>query len=328
MLVLCCVLTGCDDQGVDDPSTCAHGAAGCGMAPPVGGGRTDGGLVTRDRLGAACDDDAGCPEGAFCLTPRDPSWLGGAPPQGLCVADCSSGAGRCDAFEDAVCVDASAGAGELTGDDEAADAGADRDADAGDVGPATTVTALCLERCTLGTTRAAKCHGLSGIACELLPNGPASAGYCRPLCTIDQDCPTGHCELLTGTCTEQDGGASTRNLGQSCAEGAVDTCGALCVSIDDAPPVCSHRCVFGSPEDCAPADAPGRDAACVLTTLGGGIGDVGYCAALCDCPEDCGSPTQVCDPFQDDVLESTLGRAGTCTAAALAVHEPLVCSSR
>jgi len=273
-------------------------------------------------LGGPCDDDAGCPAGAFCLSPREPLWLGGAPPHGLCVADCSLGAGRCDAFEDAVCVDATVAGAGLASDDP--DAGADVDADAGGVGLDASVTALCFERCTLGTASSPKCHDQPSVACERLAPGPANAGYCRPLCTVDADCSTGRCDLLNGTCTPA-GGASTRNLGRACTEDTSDECGALCVSIDDAPALCSHRCVFGSPADCAPSGAPGRYAGCVLTSRGGGIGDVGYCAQLCDCPDDCGSPTQVCDPFQDDVLESTLGRSGTCTAPELALHEPLIC---
>jgi len=206
------------------------------------------------------------------------------------------------------------------GADSAEDGGIDDDAGV----ESSEISALCLPRCEVGTNSASKC-GSGQIACERLGQ-QSSQGYCRPICTIDADCSTGQCDLKHGVCVA---GAPNEGfpMGRACdpLDDPADLCAGLCLQIEGAPSMCSHRCVFGSSNECAMGDEEGRQGACVLTTPGGGIGDIGYCAPLCSCPEDCLDPSHVCDPFEDDVLERALGRPGVCTSVELAIHEPLVC---
>jgi hypothetical protein len=45
---------------------------------------------------------------------------------------------------------------------------------------------------------------------------------------------------------------------------------------------------------------------CLFASPQGNLGDIGYCAELCDCPEDCADEQAVCDAFVDEALEQTL----------------------
>jgi hypothetical protein len=279
-----------------------------------GPNKPDSGPPALPPLGEECEDDGDCPDGAFCLDGGDESWLGGSPSHAICAADCSSAPDSCDAYADSVCVPSLP-----DGADPAEDAGIDDDAGAERDG----ISALCLPRCEVGTGSASKC-GSGQSACERLAE-ESSHGYCRPICTVDSDCSSGQCDLKHGICVAA---APVQGLPMGAACEVLDdhaSCTGLCLEIEAAPSMCSHRCVFGSSNECAMGDEQGRQGACVLTTPGGGIGDIGYCAPLCSCPDDCPDSTHVCDPFEDDVLERALGRPGVCTSSELAIHEPLVC---
>ena len=58
----------------------------------------------------------------------------------------------------------------------------------------------------------------------------------------------------------------------------------------------------------------------------GGIGDLGFCAELCDCDGDCIEPSFVCDAFEDVKLESAFARKGVCTDPALVIKHSLACA--
>jgi hypothetical protein len=47
-------------------------------------------------------------------------------------------------------------------------------------------------------------------------------------------------------------------------------------------------------------------------TQGAGAGDLGYCARVCDCDDDCDRDDAVCEPQPD--LEAVTGRAGVCAS--------------
>ncbi len=102
-------------------------------------------------------------------------------------------------------------------------------------------------------------------------------------------------------------------------------CEALCIELNDVASSCSRRCVFGSTEECAPASGGLRRGACMFVTPGGSIGDLGYCAELCDCSDDCIDPTFACDALDDSALELALGRKGVCTLRQLVVKRALAC---
>jgi hypothetical protein len=47
---------------------------------------------------------------------------------------------------------------------------------------------------------------------------------------------------------------------------------------------------------------------------GPGVGDLGYCGALCDCDGDC-APNLVCESFGDPQVESFFQKKGYCIPA-------------
>jgi hypothetical protein len=250
----------------------------------------------RARLGAPCDADSECPLGAFCLASHAEAYLGGTVPRPTCVADCTEDPEACEAYDDAACVGTSDEGG----------------------GP---VRALCFEGCSVGSGSAAKCHGASHVACEPLIEG-ALGGYCRPFCTLGTDCPSGFCDRRSGRCVGVAPITGDLPFGEPCDPTAAERCPGLCVSLTPEYAVCSHRCVFGEAGPCDNDEDLGGDG-CLFVTPGGTLGDVGFCAALCDCGADCAHAGAACDPLGN--LETAFGREGVCTPPELALGEPLVC---
>ena len=304
---------GCDGERRCGGSPRRFGACICEEPPPA---QTDGG--EKPALGGACVRDAQCPAPAFCLVAPSDALFGGAPPVGTCVAACERGR-SCERFARAVCVDA----GE--GDD------------------------LCFESCTVGSSASAKCHERPHVACAPLPDASMpeqsdSTGYCRPLCAVDADCDAGRsCDPARGVCvadpvSDPEFGLRCQNAGApdddadagapgdagTGSSGVVDSCTGLCVQLNETPEQCSRACVFGSADECGPASGGLRRGACVFVTPGGGISDLGYCAELCDCNDDCIEPTFVCDEL-DETLRKVFGRGGVCTDPALVLARELAC---
>jgi hypothetical protein len=265
-------------------------------------------------LGQPCRRDAECAAGAFCVQPSGADLAGGGPPHGICAADCSSNEDICREFSGATCVHLALPVrldGGTARDGTPADAGAGR-------------SSLCFEQCTVGSGASTKCHAAPSVACEPLSGG-SSGAFCRPACSTNRDCPERACNLRTGVCTDEVAGVDS-TLGMACdARVTSNDCDGLCVSLDSSHGVCSHRCIFGDSADCAGTDGIVHAGGCVLSTPGGDIGDVGYCAQLCDCPGDCRDPDFVCDPFEDRTLETAFGRKGVCTPRALALRTPITC---
>jgi hypothetical protein len=196
---------------------------------------------------------------------------------------------------------------------------------------------LCFERCELGAgADPRECPGTQ-TACAPLDRS-SDEGYCRPLCMADVDCPSGVCDARHGVCASDASPDTT--FGLRCTSPASlaadpdqdagtepddDSCVGVCVQLNGAPAQCSRPCAFGEAGECAPATGGLRRGACVFVTPGGSIGDLGYCAELCDCSEDCVEPTFVCDAFSDAVLSDSFGRKGICTDPALVLGEVLAC---
>jgi len=330
------VLAGCDDGApaeADPKDACRRGAVrACTGAGDCAGTRTCTGLpadwsACRCRapepaepdagelptLGASCAGDEDCPADAFCLDQRSDLLFGGGAPEGTCVADCGDDANTCDRFADAVCV--------ATGVTPS-------DAGAG--------TALCFERCRQGSVAGGKCHDRATVGCASVDDADGGDAFCRPLCASDEPCGGRKCHPALGVCVDE--APVDRDFGQRCDletgddDGDAGTpaaveCAGLCVQLNDAPVVCSRRCVFGEASECAPASGGLRRGACVFAAEGGGIGDVGYCGELCDCNADCIEPTFVCDAFDDETLEQAFGREGVCTDPQLVTTRELVCES-
>lgn len=270
----------------------------------------------RPELGGGCEEDADCPQDAFCLGPDSTRFFGGAPPVGVCAAECTGQPAACDAFADAVCVTVEKAPERLD-----ADAGVDDDAGAA---ASADPPALCFEGCALGTGADPKCHGLDHVGCELLSEGSSSDGFCRPLCTTDDDCSDRSCDRRSGACVESPA-VPDPTFGRQCdPDGGALECDGLCVDLTDDYAVCSHRCVFGEPGDCTGAPSAPRGG-CLFSSEGGSIADVGFCGELCDCPEQCSASGAVCDGFTDEELVRVFGRKGVCAPEALATGEPITC---
>lgn len=278
-------------------------------------------------LGAPCTRDRDCPQQAFCLQPAADQLFGGGPPHGVCVADCSGGEARCAEFANARCVGVAP---------EPLASG----------GPA-----LCFESCQLGRASEPKCHDAPHVACAPLESDD-SAAFCRPLCTRDEECASGACDPAHGVCVASavldpsfgqrcDPEAAPEPVADASAEPSPDagaepadaavsdelaSCAGACVQLNGAPSVCSRRCVFGTTDECAPASGGLRRGGCIFASRQGGIGDLGYCAELCDCSDDCIDASFVCDAFDDNDLESAFGRKGVCTDPALVTAHVLSCA--
>jgi hypothetical protein len=286
-------------------------------------------------LGASCTRDADCPTGGFCLTGDTRQLFGGAPPAGTCVAACDS-VGGCAAFGSATCVQV---------DDPAAAADAGQSA-----------TGLCFERCQIGGAAGtgAKCHGRAQIACAPVEASASGAGYCRPICATSGECLSGVCDPRRGVCVDSaptdpafalrcqapadggagpDGGGGAADAAVAAEDGGGDAavaappCAGLCVGVSASSSLCTRRCLFGSTDECAPELDGRRRGGCLFVTKGGSVGDLGYCAELCDCNRDCADPSLVCDAFDDPTLEAAFTRKGVCTPAELVINRALSCTN-
>jgi len=259
------------------------------------GGRGGQTQAQRPELGAPCQSQGDCPDGAHCLTERGSGLRGGGPPQGMCVADCSTDPRACEAFSQAVCVIF-----------DGADAG----------------SAFCFPACKHGTASLAKCGGRADLACEKLED-EGELGFCRPFCQMNEECESGRCDRRNGVCVQAEVGGD--DFGRPCSlQGDLEPCSGICVAMEGTDlAFCSHRCVYGSAAPCGPlAGAPGL---CALSADGGSLGDVGYCAELCDCSEQCTHPDLHCDAFSSAAVRDRLGKAGVCAVATEPDPEPLVC---
>jgi hypothetical protein len=266
-------------------------------------------------IGDACEDDGDCTFPSFCLGPESVELFGGGAPEGTCVGRCDDSPEPCGAFENAVCVQAS-------------------DVEDRDDASASLETALCLESCEVGGGPEGECHAREHVACASL-DGEGSSGFCRPLCSTDDECPVA-CDPRRGVCTHTP--VVDPDFGLRCAQvsangdsdggtdpGDASTCTGLCVEVNDAPSVCTRACSFGQSTECAPATFGQRRGGCLLAGEQGGIGDVAYCAELCDCSEDCIEPTFVCDAFDDEDLEAAFERKGVCIDPTLVVNRVVEC---
>jgi hypothetical protein len=291
MLPTACLSRGDESDCTAADPTCDTAAARDAEAP-------------RPRLGAQCQRDTDCPPGAFCLNSASEPSLGGTFASATCVADCSEDRAACDGYPGAACVEIHSISGGI-------DAGGRS-------------RALCFESCTIGDPSESKCHAAPRVACE--PLGPDGAlGYCRPVCILDADCSAGVCDRRSGLCVPaEEAPAATLAFGAPCDPTASGACPGLCVSLTEGYSVCSHRCVFGMPGECADETAEPPRGGCLFVTPGGTLGDVGFCAALCDCGSTCEVPPAVCDPLGD--LEEAFGSSGVCTPPDLALGEAPACN--
>ena len=267
------------------------GYSSCACAPPP--------LAVRGSVAAACETDAQCAKGLTCTTAADvggPFSNGaqpGGPQNGYCSRSCNTDA-ECQAADPgAICLGPGSGSNH------------------------------CFTSCDVrAPSFPAQCNGRDDLTCIPLSLSPATPrAYCAPACQDDAACAPRFCNLATGLC--QDEPHAGKPIGAGCtANGECDS--AVCSTLPGQPaPVCTGLCTFESPAGCGfGAEAAGRDAACVVTALGGGAGP-GLCSELCDVDTDCeqNAAGWTCTPWSLDVLLSyavLFERSGFCELAASA----------
>jgi hypothetical protein len=259
------------------------GSGGRSETNPANSG-TAGQNIEKPLLGSACESEADCPGGATCVGESNTLLFGGGPPLGMCLAECTEDPAICEAFADAVCVAI----------DDASDA------------------AYCFRACTYGAAALDKC-GRADTACESLDG---DLGFCRPLCMRNEQCRSDYCDRTTGVCVEA--GSADGAFGRACGLSSESTppatsCPGVCVRFNGGDfQVCSHRCVYGATDSCA---GDGETAGlCAIASPGGSVGDLGYCAELCDCDGACAHQDARCDAFTSERVRDLLGHAGVCVA--------------
>jgi hypothetical protein len=262
---------------------------GCICGQGTGNG-ADGGLTESGPhsglLGAECDTDANCRKGMICLGTTSTKLGGEGPGNGLCTVDCTGDATACAKVDPkSVCQPT------------------DPNLPSG--------PAYCYATCTLGNPAAVddKCDGRGDLACtEKVAN--SGEGYCRPACQNDGECTPRHCNLSTGLCNDL--AVQGSGIGADCTPQS--NCTGGCLTHNATFSECSGACTLGAVGCGESRDVgPPYDAYCLIEPRGAGLGDLGYCAKLCDCDDQCGRPDAVCTPVEPSTQRDT-GRIGSCSS--------------
>jgi hypothetical protein len=231
-----------------------------------------------------------------CLSASSTRILGEGPSAGLCVASCATDASVCATIE--------AGSQCVTLDDNGTPSDTSDDA------------AFCLQGCTLGdpAPNDDKCRGRVDSVCSETVTA-SGIGYCRPACRSDVDCSPRHCDLRTGLCS--DSVMTGDPIGSACNPDS-STCAGGCIPHGSTYAECSGVCSFMTP-GCGQTESSGPpyDYFCFLDPAGtSGLGDLGYCAKVCDCDGQCGRSDAVCEPRPS--IATQTGRQGVCGSAVYA----------
>ncbi len=272
---------GCgDDEGLPLPAMTGAGAGGDstdGMTDPEAGG-------PRANFGRSCSRQEDCGEDLTCLTDDSLSLTKGGPPRGLCTASCTGDPGSCEDYaDDARCVNF----GRFS---------------------------YCMEACEYGSVvddafDKDKCHGRTEFACKPLledtavscettedcSEGEVCKGTCQrdtptcmPQCNGDFDCGSGRfCDPRTGECVRDL--PRGRRLAERCNVAAdPDPCRGSCGLIERAEGGrCDETCTLGSYPTCGVAMDPASVGCAIPVAQQATYGDMGFCAPLCDCTDDC-----------------------------------------
>jgi hypothetical protein len=278
----------------------AGGASNNGGAPNTGGSS---GSASTTPIGQACLKDTDCSlPGLVCLLPTGSEFAGGGVSNGVCSLDCSKDITAVSASAPSTCfmVDQTATCLQVSN-----------------------TQAFCVESCTPGAVPSTetKCHGRRDMACAD-PND-TGRGYCKPTCRGDYDCKgrsdSALCDLADGTCVDKIDPTRKLAAGSKCDPNAADDiCEGTCVGIlegdasSTAVGFCSGLCKLGEAGcgvDITSTDP--ADAYCLFgTTAASDLGDIGFCAQLCDCNDDCRNPDFICSTVSG--LSMQIGRIGAC----------------
>ncbi|HEY6722549.1 MAG TPA: hypothetical protein VI197_00920 [Polyangiaceae bacterium] len=300
VLAVITAFSGCgDDEGVPVSRSVESNNATVGSGGLVD---PDGGQPTAN-FGRPCERAEDCGVDLLCLTSASHTLSQGGPPGGLCTVACNHDPSICGMHAaDARCVNFGS-------------------------------TSYCLEVCDYGSTRtgafdAAKCHGRTDFACtpswvstgqactsaEECVSGERCDGTClrdvptcMPRCNSDTDCAGEYCDPRSGECVA--GLPSGRRLAERCnVSMEQDTCRGSCGMIERSEGGrCDEACTLGAYPSCGVIPEPPNVGCAIPVNTKAGFGDLGYCALLCDCTQDC--PDQmVCVVAELDYLQ----RPGFC----------------
>lgn len=263
------------------------------MIPPPDTGEGGTTPARRPLVGTHCRTDDDCAPPFTCLAASSAAIATahgqGGPSNGLCTARCDASSDACAAAENtAECVELSPG------------------------------NRYCLPACSpggQGATPGEKCLGRLDLACAP-PQAEGANGFCSPTCGGDFECGGRTCDLGSGACV--DGTPPGVPLGgdctaEACGNGSCETLGTF--------RACTGFCTVGT-VGCGfdPLSRARLDSYCLLAaTRQGSVSDVGLCAQLCDCNDDCRHPRFVCSPGPADnpAVLSVRGHRGACLPPSL-----------
>jgi hypothetical protein len=242
------------------------GSAGgddAGVPPTDDGGTPPG---TSD-LGKACETDDQCAGGLTCLKSTDTAlYNSGGPANGYCTLDCTGNDSVCATYG-GNCQNFAA-----TTDDP--------------------FKGYCMLNCEYGSAdRSNKCLGRADVGCS------SDTFSCMPVCGQDSDCPSGRlCDPGTGVCVDTLKAGDL--LGSHCQSS--DTCAATCIQnqsdTGQLSTFCSGSCVLGRTDGChykqgSLGGASSQAGFCLFGLPNAQLGDVGFCAQLCDRDNQCRDKT-------------------------------------
>ncbi|HEX4337737.1 MAG TPA: hypothetical protein VH062_17610 [Polyangiaceae bacterium] len=278
------------------------GGGATNTAGTAGVGTSTGGTGTGSStspIGQPCLKDSDCgTAGLMCLLPSSTDFLGGGVPNGVCTMDCSADLTAVSASVTSVC--------------------AKIDPNAICLGVTNTL-GYCWEACTTGAvpTTETKCHARHDMACAD-PQG-LGTGFCKPTCRGDFDCAGRVCDLADGICTDPIDKARNLPSGAKCdPNAATDTCTGACIGVQEGDAAvasigfCSGFCKLGE-VGCGvdPTSKDPVESYCLFgTDANSDAGDLGFCAELCDCNDDCKDPDFICSTVTG--LSAQVGRLGAC----------------
>jgi hypothetical protein len=314
------------------------GSAGSGN---VAGGRTGGtsgmggsagssSSIGLTKLGRGCIEDADCEDskapGLTCVRATDTVLGNGAPPRGLCTAECASQEDCSTLGADALCYPFAA-----------------------DSGPG-----YCIEACSFGMAGIGetKCHNRPEFACnpalltdtgepctttstdcqagELCIEGSCAvvSPGCLPSCRGDIDCEEGmYCDqsFLSGVCVSEK--PEGKGLGEPCTVPAEDEpsepdgCLGFCQADSETGNAGHCAATCGLFNECGwNAETRKFDGACfygsILTAETGYVGDFGFCTSTCNCTAECNDPALACSLLPQGELTDDFRGPGLCFSPA------------
>jgi hypothetical protein len=283
----------------------AGGTPATGNAGAGGGAAGNGTGTSTSPIGQTCTKDTDCgTTGLKCLLPSGSDLLGGGVPNGICTLDCSadinaaspSAISACAKFSGTTCLQVSPTQG------------------------------YCWELCQIGPVPSTdvKCHNRRDMGCY--DDNGSGVGYCKPTCRGDFDCRLADgsmrkCDLSEGNCVDSIPAARNLPTGSKCdPRSDNDPCQGRCIGVSSSDSgalssvgFCSGLCKIGEiacgvdPSSKSPIGAD-----CLFAPdQNADLGDLGFCAQLCDCNDDCKNPDFICSSLPSQLV-SQIGRKGAC----------------